>query len=81
MKYFKIYFLLIILLLLGCTDESKRHQPEEKELTYSNEQEKLLNEAFLEIVGTDLCYTIEEKYLSMAQKVMDEKGEEAGRKI
>ncbi|MGV3505514.1 MAG: hypothetical protein ACO1O1_17555 [Adhaeribacter sp.] len=81
MKYFKVYFLLNALLLLGCNENAQRQQPKEDELTYANEHEKLLNEAFLEIVGTDLCYRIDEKYLSMAQKLSDEEGEELGRKI
>lgn len=63
--------------MLGC----KQEHPKEKILVYSSETEKLLNETFLDIVGTDLYYKIEDKYLNEAINVSNVNGEEAGRKV
>jgi hypothetical protein len=70
-------FLFLILIFLGC----KQEHPKEKMLAYKSEQEKLLNEVFLKIIGTNLYYKIEKGHLDEALKVASEKGEEAGRKV
>lgn len=70
-------FLFVTIILLGCQKEVSNEEPK----VYSSEQEKILNESFLEIVGTDLYFKIEDKYLDKAIEISNAKGEAAGRKF
>ncbi len=61
---------LLFCLLAGCVPETKTPTPEP---IFASEEEKLLNDAFLDIIGTDLYYKISEKELAKANSFATEK--------
>lgn len=68
-------YALVILLLIGCS-ESEKGKESEPEKIYASEEEKLLNEVFLSIVGTDLYYKISDKEMDMVNEIASREGED-----
>lgn len=68
--------LLISLLLLSCSEKGRKEEKQEHQV-YSDEQEKLLNEVFLKIIGTERYFTLTEENLEEAYRILEREGEKA----
>ena len=67
-------FLLYIIITLGCTESKKREGKPTQ--FYKSEAEKIINQTFLSLVGTDLYYKISEKDSEVANRMDAEEGRE-----
>ncbi|AKD03433.1 hypothetical protein POKO110462_05655 [Pontibacter korlensis] len=71
-------FYLVILLLIGCSEGEKGIESEPEQV-YVSEEEKLLNDVFLSVVGTDLYYKISDKEMDVVYEIASKEGEDKAR--
>lgn len=68
-------FALFILLFTSCSEGEKGMESKPKQV-FTSEEEKLLNEVFLSVVGTDLYYTISDKEMDMVYEIESKEGQD-----
>jgi hypothetical protein len=68
-------YALVILLLTSCSEGEKGIESKPKQV-FTSEEEKLLNEVFLSIIGTDLYYTISDKEMDMVYEIESKEGQD-----